>query len=63
LLNTDNPAETLRRLMEERYPIYSQADLTVHSRDVPHETIVDEILAAVAQCIDACKATPSGDQQ
>ncbi|MGH6729874.1 MAG: shikimate kinase [Sphingomicrobium sp.] len=61
LLDTDNPAETLKALIDERYPVYGQADLTVHSRDVPHDTIVDEILAAVAQRIGVCKTTP-GDQ-
>jgi shikimate kinase len=47
LLKTDDPAETLKRLMDERYPVYAGADVTVHSRDVPHEKIVDEILAAL----------------
>jgi shikimate kinase len=63
LLNTDNPAETLKRLMEERYPVYGQADLTVHSRDVPHDTIVDEILAAVAQRVGICSAKTPGHEQ
>jgi hypothetical protein len=31
-----------------RYPIYAQADLTVQSREVPHDKIVDEILIALA---------------
>jgi shikimate kinase len=44
LLTTADPVETLRRLMDERYPVYAQADLTVESRDVPHEAIVDEII-------------------
>jgi shikimate kinase len=44
LLKGGDASETLRRLIEERDPVYSQADLTVESRDVPHETIVDEIL-------------------
>lgn len=48
LLRTADPAATLKRLIEERYPLYSEADVTVHSRDVPHEIIVDEIIAAVA---------------
>ena len=38
-----------RRLYAEREPIYQHADLTVWSRDVPHERIVDE-------CIDALHA-------
>jgi shikimate kinase len=49
LLQTDDPAETLQRLLTERSPIYQQADLTIHSREVPHEKIVDEILSALAQ--------------
>jgi shikimate kinase len=63
LLNTDNPADTLRALIEERYPVYQLADVTVHSRDVPHDTIVDEILGAVAQRIGAGGTTPQGEKQ
>ncbi len=33
--------------MAARYPVYAEADIAVHSRDVPHETIVEEILAAL----------------
>jgi shikimate kinase len=48
LLKTSDPASTLEKLIAERYPVYGEADLTVFSREVPHETIVDEIVAAVA---------------
>src|SRR5271166_4003746 len=48
LLKTDDPAATLRKLMQERDPFYALADLTVQSRDVPHDKIVDEIVDAVA---------------
>lgn len=48
LLRTADPEATLNRLIEQRYPVYAEADLTVHSRDVPHEVIVDEIIAAIA---------------
>ena len=44
LLKNANPAETLRRLIDERYPTYAEAALTVESRDVPHDTIVEEIV-------------------
>ena len=44
LLKTDDPGATLRKLMQERDPIYALADLTVQSRDVPHDKIVDEIV-------------------
>jgi shikimate kinase len=53
LLKTADPAETLRQLMAERDPIYAQADASVHSREVPHETIVEEILAALADRLGA----------
>jgi shikimate kinase len=46
LLQTADPAATVGRLIEEREPVYRHADLTIWSRDVPHEKIVDE-------CIDA----------
>src|SRR5579863_5014470 len=46
LLQTPDPEATVDRLIGERDPVYRQADLTVWSRDVPHEKIVDE-------CIDA----------
>ena len=46
LLQTADPAATVGRLMREREPAYQHADLTIWSRDVPHEKIVDE-------CIDA----------
>ncbi len=49
LLKTDDPEWTLQRLMDERYPIYAEADVTVHSRDVSHEAIVADILAALTE--------------
>jgi shikimate kinase len=47
LLKNSDPQATLRRLIEERYPTYAEADLTVESRDVPHDTIVDEIITGL----------------
>jgi shikimate kinase len=46
LLQTSDPAATIATLIAERYPVYETADLTVFSRDVPHDRIVDE-------CVDA----------
>ena len=47
LLQTADPAATVGRLIEEREPVYQRADLTIWSRDVPHEQIVDECLDAL----------------
>lgn len=48
MLQTDDPAKTLRQLITEREPVYALADLTVQSREVPHDSIVAEIAAALA---------------
>jgi len=48
LLRTADPEATLKRLIDERYPVYALADLTVESRDVSHEVIVDEMIEALA---------------
>ena len=47
LLKTDDPEAVMRRLMSERYPVYAEADLVIESRDVAHEVIVEEIVAAI----------------
>ena len=44
MLKTADPAATLRQLMDVRYPVYAEADITVESREVLHEVIVEEIL-------------------
>src|SRR5579872_2581352 len=45
LLQTANPEETVRKLLAERSPVYGLADLTIESRDGPHESVVDAIVA------------------
>src|SRR3954453_21933972 len=47
LLQTADPAATIERLIEERHPIYELADITIASRDVLHEKIVEECIAAL----------------
>ena len=46
LLNTDRRA-ALERLLKEREPVYSEADITVESDGGPHEIVVKRILAAL----------------
>jgi shikimate kinase len=60
LLKTDDPGATLRRLMEERDPIYALADLTVQSRDVLHDKIVDEMVSALADRLGIACAAADG---
>jgi shikimate kinase len=44
-----DPPQRIRDLMAERYPVYAEADVTVISRDVPHDAIVNEIVLALAE--------------
>jgi shikimate kinase len=55
LLQTADPAATIGRLIEEREPVYRNADITIWSRDVPHEKIVDECIEALhgRLCVNA----------
>jgi shikimate kinase len=46
-----DPAQRIRQLMNERYPVYAEADVTVMSREVSHEVIVSEIAAELARVL------------
>ena len=43
----NDPEASMKRLMTARYPIYATADITVETREVPHEVIVGEIIQAL----------------
>jgi shikimate kinase len=47
LLKTADPTATLASLLAARNPIYGEANVVVVSRDVPHDVIVEEIVAAL----------------
>lgn len=48
LLAAPDPRAVMRELMEKRYPVYALADLTIETRDVKREIVVDEIVQALA---------------
>ena len=48
LLKSSDPQAVMQKLIDVRYPIYAQADITVESRDVPHDVIVAEIIERLA---------------
>ena len=60
LLQTEDPGETLRALLAERERTYALADLTVQSREVPHEAIVADVMTALAAYL---KVAASSDRQ
>lgn len=46
-----NHRETLEQLINERYPLYSQADVIVETLDEPTNTTVDRVILALANYI------------
>lgn len=60
LLKTADPRATLRELMQRRYPIYGEADITVVTRDVPHEQVTTDVVDAILSYLDGA-ATGGGD--
>jgi shikimate kinase len=49
LLKSEDPEAVMRRLMEQRYPVYAGADVTVDSRDVQHGQMVNDVIKALAK--------------
>jgi len=59
---SDRPlAEKIKELLPLREPVYAQSDIIVRSRDEPHDTVVDEIVAAMANHlgVEAAAGEPS----
>lgn len=52
LLQTADPEGTLRALLIEREPFYALADLTIISRDEPHEVVVNAVLNGLAKHLE-----------
>lgn len=53
LLNTEDPEDTMRRLIAIRYPVYAQADLTVESHEAPHDRVVAEVMRVLSDWLEA----------
>lgn len=48
LLRQGEPREILRRLIDQRYPVYAEADIVVDSTDEPPERTVAKVYAALS---------------
>jgi shikimate kinase len=59
LLRTADPVATVGRLLSEREPVYQRADLTIASRDVPHDKIVEECIEALHARLCPSDAPPA----
>lgn len=49
LLKTGDKGEILSKLMDERYPTYAQANITIDSNEGAHESVVSRIVAALKE--------------
>ncbi len=53
LLQQQDPETVMRNLMEARYPIYAEADITVESRDTQHGQMVGDVIRGIANWLAA----------
>ena len=59
LLNTPDPEGAMRTLLAEREPVYAQADITVESRDGPHEAVLADLLLALKRRLGLAPPAPT----
>ncbi|MBO0904522.1 shikimate kinase [Jiella sonneratiae] len=52
LLKAPDPRKVMQELMDKRYPVYAEADLTVTSRPVKREVIAAEMIDALEAHLD-----------
>ncbi|WP_425545031.1 shikimate kinase [Caenispirillum bisanense] len=52
LLNQGDPREKLRALIDLRYPVYAEADITIDAGEESPEVTTDRVLAALRDFID-----------
>jgi len=52
LLNAEDPRGVMQRLMDVRYPVYEQANITVRTRDEPKEVIAAEVVEGLVSFLE-----------
>lgn len=55
LLEMGDKREILQKLIDERYPTYAEADITVDSGDGPHERVVEKVAQALRDYLAPAK--------
>lgn len=58
LLQTADPRAVMQRLMNERYPVYAEADVVVDSTGAPHDHIVQDVIRAIKAHAAKLEAVP-----
>jgi shikimate kinase len=59
LLQAADPEAVMRNFMTVRYPVYAEADVTVHTRDVPHDVMAGEVINALYQMAAKAASKPA----
>ena len=62
LLQNSNPEATLKKLIDERYPIYAEADATVISQEGPHDNVVDVAIGALERHLGLSETNMTGGE-
>jgi shikimate kinase len=62
LLRGGDRRQILARLIEQRYPVYAEADITVDSAEVPPEAMVDRVVAIIRDHLRGTPDRPTGSQ-
>lgn len=62
LLQVENPEAVMKKLMAERHPVYAQADITIESREAPHEVVVGNIVNALSSLFEQAPENDTGHQ-
>lgn len=55
LLQTANPKETMQKLMEQRYPIYAKANLTINTHKESRLTVAKNVIRSVQHYLERKK--------
>lgn len=63
LLQVEDPAGTYKKLMDERYPIYAKADITVNIAKGPHGRTVNRVERAVEVFLSEKSGLPTNKRQ
>ncbi|NRA87737.1 MAG: shikimate kinase [Rhizobiales bacterium] len=49
LLQVDNPEQVMQKLIDERYPIYAAANITIDTIDAPHNVMIENLLGKMVE--------------
>ena len=63
LLQNPDPEGTLRRLMDERYPVYAKAQVTVEARDAHYDAVVEDVMNALETYLAAASTADSPSRE